>query len=160
MSEPAILRASSVRRWPMTGDAWRSLVDELGQRRERLSALESAAHDEGGIDLISVMARRRFESLSAVLDAAEQVDGAHDAVIGSRVTLVDEDGASATYVLACPGEGDPSRGWIAADSPIGRAVLSARVGDRIEINAPAGRRVETVLSIEERTYAPLHGSDR
>lgn len=159
MSEPAILRAPSRRRWPMTGDAWRSLVDELAQLRERLSALEGAAHDDG-IDLPSVIARRRFGSLSAVLDAAEQVDGADDAVIGCRVTLADENGASATYVLVCPGEGDPSRGWIAADSPIGRAVLSARVGDRIEIIAPAGRRVETVLSIGEQTYAPLHGSDR
>lgn len=34
-----------------------------------------------------------------------------------------------------------------ADSPLGSAVLGCVPGDRVEVTAPAGRRVVTVLSV-------------
>jgi transcription elongation GreA/GreB family factor len=70
------------------------------------------------------------------------------AVIGRRVTLLEEDGDSVTYGLVFPGDGDPIQGWISADSPLGAAVLGCAPGDRVEVDAPVGRRVVTVLSVE------------
>lgn len=147
MSELAIRRRSGIRRWPMTTSAWRALVDELGHLREQLHTLggPTPTHE---VHVPWTVARSRYDTLSLVLDEAEQVDASAGAVIGRRVTLLEDDGGSVTYLLVCPGEGDPARGWIAADSPLGGAVLGAVAGDLIHVIAPAGRRATTVLAVE------------
>ena len=147
MSELAIRRLSTRQRWPMTEDAWHSLVDELGRLRTDVASL-AGEPTEGVVDFAVVTAARRLDVLSAVLDAAERIDEPERAVIGRRVTLLEPEGESVTYALAFPGDGDPDRGWISADSPLGAAVLGCEPGERVEVAAPAGRRVVTVLSIE------------
>ena len=87
-------------------------------------------------------------AVSAVLDAARTVEEPDRAVIGRRVTLREDDGGSVTYAIVFPGDGDPAQGWISADSPLGSAVLGQGVGDRVEVEAPAGRRSVTVLAID------------
>jgi transcription elongation GreA/GreB family factor len=131
----------------MTTSAWRSLVDELGQLRARLQTLGSPSPNHGD-HLPWAVARSQYERLSAVLDKAERVDASPGAVIGRRVTLLEDDGLSNAYVLVCPGQGDPARGWVAADSPLGGAILGAVAGDVVDVLAPAGRRAATVLSVE------------
>ena len=69
-------------------------------------------------------------------------------MIGRRITVLEPEGASVTYTLVFPGDGDPAQGWISADSPLGSAVLGCEPGDRAEVIAPAGRRIVTVLSVE------------
>ena len=149
MSEPAIRQPAASQRWPMTGEAWLTLVDELGQLRMDVAALAgSGAHDDGLIHVPVFKAARRLDVLSAVLDGSEQVHDPGRAVIGRRVTLLEEEGDSVTYSLVFPGDGDPAQGWISADSPMGSAVLGCEPGDRVEVIAPSGRRVVTVLSVE------------
>jgi transcription elongation GreA/GreB family factor len=131
----------------MTGQAWLSLVDELGRLRTDL-ALPSGDVADGLVDLNSIKAARRLDVLSAVLDAAQRDHGSESAVIGRRVTVLESSGESVTYALVFPGDGDPEQGWISADSPLGSAVLGCMPGDMVEVAAPAGRRVVTVLSVE------------
>lgn len=89
---------------------------------------------------------RQYDAIRDVLSAAVVVDEPDVAVIGRRITLEDEDG-SADYALVIPGDGDPTNGWISADSPVGRAVLGGRVGERVTIQAPAGARAATITKI-------------
>jgi transcription elongation GreA/GreB family factor len=125
------------------------LTDELGQLRIDLATQASAgAQDDGVVHLPVFKAARRLGVLSAVLDAAEKVHEPERAVIGRRVTLLEEEGDSVTYALVFPGDGDPVQGWISADSPLGSAVMGCAPGDRVEVMAPAGPRVITVLSVE------------
>jgi transcription elongation GreA/GreB family factor len=147
MSELAIRRHSTEQRWPMTREAWFTLVDEVGRLRTDLA---SPAGDQavGVVDLAVFKAERRLKVLSAVLDTAERIHGPSAAVIGRRVTVLEAEGESVTYTLAFPGDGDPAKGWISADSPLGSAVLGCLPGDNVEVAAPAGRRVVTVLSVE------------
>lgn len=146
MSELAIRRPSTRQSWPMTEEAWRSLVDELGRLRTDVASL-AGAPAEGVVDLAVVTAARRLDVLSAVLDAAERTNEPEHAAIGRRVTILEADGESVTYALVFPGDGDPHQGWISADSPLGSAVLGRGPGDRAEVAAPAGRRVVTVVSV-------------
>jgi transcription elongation GreA/GreB family factor len=147
MTELAIRRPSNQRRWPMTREAWLTLVDELGRlRTDVVSLAGELAHDVA--DLAVVRAVRRLDVLSAVLDAAEQVHEPERAVIGRRVTVLEADGEPLIYTLVFPGDGDPAQGWISADSPLGSAVLGCGPGDSVEVTAPAGRRLVTVLSVE------------
>ena len=147
MSELAIRRPSPQQRWPMTGEAWLTLVDERGRLRTDLAS--PARHQaDGVVDLAAIKAVRRLEVLSAVLDTAERVDDSASAVIGRRVTVIEPEGEPVTYALTFPGDGDPTQGWISADSPLGSAVLGCLPGESVEVAAPAGRRVVTVLSVE------------
>jgi transcription elongation GreA/GreB family factor len=146
MSELAI-RQPAPQRWPMTGEAWLTLVDELGRLRTDVVA-PAGDLAYGIVDLAVVKAARRLDVLSAVRDAAERIHEPERAVIGRRVTVLEPEGESITYDLVFPGDGDPARGWISADSPLGSAVLGCEPGDRVEVTAPAGRRVVSVLSVE------------
>jgi len=147
MTELATRRPSREQRWPMTGEAWFTLVDELGRLRADVALLAEELAD-GVVNLAVIKAARRLDVLSAVLDAAERIHQSEQAVIGRRVTVLEPEGESVTYRLAFPGDGDPAQGRISADSPLGSAVLGCWPGDRVEVTAPAGRRVVTVLSVE------------
>ena len=147
MTELATRRPSREQRWPMTREAWLALVDELGRLRADVASLAGELADDV-VDLAVTKAARRLDVLSAVLDAAERIHESGQAVIGRRFTVLEPEGDSVTYRLAFPGDGDPSQGWISADSPLGSAVLGCAPGDRVEVTAPAGRRVVTVLSVE------------
>ena len=147
MNQPAIRQPSANQRWPMTEDAWLTLVDELGQLRIDVAALAGGLHD-GVVHIPVFKAARRLDVLSAVFDASEKVHELDRVAIGRRVTLLEEQGDSVTYALVFPGDGDPIQGWISADSPLGAAVMGCTAGDTVEVNAPVGRRVVTVLSVE------------
>ena len=149
MSELAIRQPSASQRWPMTGGAWHTLVDELGRLRADVVTLAGVSAPNGGVvHLPVVKAARRLDVLTAVLDASELIHEADRAVIGRRVTVLEEEGESVSYALVFPGDGDPAQGWISADSPLGAAVLGCGPGDSVEVIAPAGRRIVTVLSVE------------
>jgi transcription elongation factor GreA len=89
---------------------------------------------------------RRIRVLRDRLNRAELVDeeaaGASDAVeVGSRVEIEDEQGERMTMEIS-------SVGGVSADSPAGRALIGAKVGDEVEIEAPRGAWRARVLSIE------------
>jgi transcription elongation factor GreA len=90
----------------------------------------------------------RIARLEGILMRATEVDDAGDpdsVTIGSVVTAVDvETGKKLEYVLGSA-HGVLSRGTVSALSPIGRALLGRRVGDRVSVQLPRGRRRELKL---------------
>ena len=65
----------------------------------------------------------------------EGVAAASDTVtIGSKVGLTDERGERMEIEIS-------SAGGVSPDSPLGRALLGARVGDERDVEAPSGRGV-------------------
>lgn len=89
---------------------------------------------------------------SMLLDAViiEQSDGPKDRVdLGSQVTVVEEGiDDPETYVIVGATESDPVNGRISNESPIGRALLNRKVGDRVQVKAPAGELVFIIKAIE------------
>ena len=111
MTELATRRPSREQRWPMTREAWLTLVDELGRLRADVASLAGELAD-GVVDLAVIKAARRLDVLSAVLDAAERIHESERAVIGRRVTVLEPEGESVSYRLVFPGDGDPAQGCI------------------------------------------------
>ena len=69
--------------------------------------------------------------------------------IGSRVTVRDlEADAEETYEIVGSQEADPAIGRVSDDSPFGKGLMEKRLGDIIEIDAPAGSLKFEVLRIE------------
>jgi hypothetical protein len=160
------------RDFPMTREAW----DALEADAAKLGA-QTAANDgyvtgrlDGETDaptfipnVVGQQLLRQLNNVRQVLERAVVVDDPDVAIIGRRITLAEDDGATSTYALVIPGEGDPRNGWVSVDSPVGVALLGRRIGDAETIEAPAGSGSATISSIEKlnrRECAPGAGAPR
>ena len=65
-------------------------------------------------------------------------------MIKTAVVVSDESKSDEVYTLVTTVRGNSLKGWISTESPIGKAILGHKVGDRVyvEINANAGYYVE------------------
>ena len=71
--------------------------------------------------------------------------------IGSTVTVYDETYNEETeYTIVGPTEADPMSGKISDQSPIGSALLGAKIGDTVTVHTPGGEVTLRVLNIEKK----------
>ena len=103
---------------------------DLSENADYIAAKEEQAFLEGRIRTIEGMLRN-------VVLIEDQTGGA--VRIGSRVTVA-EVGADdpETFSIVGAAEADPLQGKISNESPLGKALLDRRVGDRVQVDAPAG----------------------
>lgn len=66
--------------------------------------------------------------------------------LGSKVELKDG-GKPITYQVVGTIEANPAEGKISDESPIGKALLGKKVGDKVEITTPAGSHSYKVIKI-------------
>ena len=68
--------------------------------------------------------------------------------LGSRVTVVEGDGPPETYHIVGSAEADPAKGLISNESPLGRALMGRKVGEKAVVNAPDGVLVFKIVGIQ------------
>ena len=68
--------------------------------------------------------------------------------IGSTVTIKYKDGKEVTYFLVGSNEVDPLNKKISDHSPIGKALIGHKKGDKVTITTPAGEKDAVILSFE------------
>lgn len=66
--------------------------------------------------------------------------------LGDEVDVEFDDGTTDTFVLVHPLEAPMDDASISVESPLARALLGARPGDRVEVAAPAGSYTCVVLA--------------
>jgi len=113
--------------------------DELSENADYEEAKNEMAYVEG-----------RIEELRHILSAARLIgEVSTDRVgIGSKVKLQDlENGDELDWSIVGTFEADPAEDKISDESPVGKALMGAKVGDTITIRIPAGRVEYKVLSI-------------
>ena len=143
----------------LTADGWRRLHDDLLALRERQAALTAgfaaAAPGDSGGDPHGDLARLelRIAELEGVLARAVPVDHA-DRVpgtvgVGSRVTVRwAGDDEEETYTIVGPPEVAPQAGRISYESPVGRALVGRRPGERVEVATLDGRARLEVAAVD------------
>lgn len=99
---------------------------------------------------------RRIRFLTRRLDLAEVVDPARQenpeqVFFGATVMIGDEHGGEQVYQIVGVDETDFGRGRISWVSPLARALLKSREGDRVRFQSPAGWREVEVLEIDYRS---------
>ena len=150
-------RSWKARQWPMTREAWEALDADCTRLTEQVAANDG--YITGRLDgendaptfvpnIVGQQLLRQLTNVRDVLERAVVIDDPALAVIGRRVTLEEADGATATYALVIPGEGDPRNGLVSGDSPVGSALLGRRIGQEITIEAPSGSWSATIVHIE------------
>ena len=148
----------------LTATGKRQLERELEHLREvRRPAIERvlrASAEDGDVDNAAYLdahyqyglVNARLERLTRALDEAEVLaDGRlaanGRAELGSRVTVVDDAGLHADYLLVSSLEADPAAGRISAESPVGRALLGLQAGAEVGVLTPAATVRLRVLGV-------------
>ncbi len=91
----------------------------------------------------------RIAALEAMIKNATLIDehAATDHVgIGSTVTVA-IDGETETFTIVGSAEAKPTDGKISNESPVGRALLGRRKGDKVVVKVPAGDFTYTITRI-------------
>lgn len=93
----------------------------------------------------------RMSELEAILQQAEVVkktSGKNNEVRFGTKVRVKANGDEHTFHIVGEWEADPAEKKISHESPLGQALVGKRVGDKVEVEAPAGKVEYTVLGIE------------
>lgn len=124
-------------------DAVRRLSDarDLGDLSEN-SEYAAAKQDLAFID-------GRITELEEILHGAKVITshGKKQVDVGCRVTL-HANGKKDVFHLVGEWEADPKQKKISHESPLGRALMGKKVGEKVEVEAPAGKLTYKILEIE------------
>lgn len=131
--------------YPITAEARATVLAEAASIEQELA--EHVQPDVEGGGRTAARLAERLEAMRSTLERAQVVDEPGVAAIGRRVTLECGGEQPETYALVLPGDGDPDRGWISIDSPLGAALAGRRAGDRIMVEAPAGSWTARVAGV-------------
>jgi transcription elongation factor GreA len=82
----------------------------------------------------------RIYELQTMIGRAQIIQGRNSEIAepGSTLEVEDADGEVLIYHLVGPAEADPGTGRISVESPVGRALVGRRAGDRVSVVVPAG----------------------
>jgi transcription elongation factor GreA len=139
----------------LTPDGLQKLKDEIEQlqtvRRREVAERIAEARDFGDISENSeyddakneqAMLEARIAQLEERLQAAVVIDPSDlstDAVeTGSFVTLKFATGGDTTYQIVGSPESDPDENRLSNESPIGRALLGRKKGEKVDVVTPGG----------------------
>lgn len=146
----------------LTKQGYDELVAELDAlknvKRPKVVARISNARDQGDLSENSdyIAARDelnftdgRISELEEVLANAQVMSkkATSSIHIGKKVT-VKVSGAKHTFHIVGEWEADPKQKKISHQSPLGQALLGKKVGDKVEVEAPAGKIQYHIVSIE------------
>lgn len=156
--------ASLTDRVVMTAEAQKALQDELEQletvsRKEIAERIKTARewgdlkenseyHDAKNdqAHLETKILRIREQLLNA--DVREVQTSTDTVGFGSKVDVEDaKSGKELTYTLVSPSEAAPAEGKISMDSPVGRALQGAKVGQTVKLETPRGVKELKIVSI-------------
>lgn len=69
---------------------------------------------------------------------------------GSSVTVRENNGELATYRIVGVDETDLDRDWVSYLSPVARALMNKRAGERVRLKLPGGEKELEIISIDLR----------
>ena len=136
------------------------LAEELAELEgpKRKAAVEAIAHARGYGDLSENfeyhaakneqgMLEMRIRTLRSRLDNSVVVEeakqGSDQVAIGAVAEIEDEHGERMEVEISAVG----GAGAVSPDSPLGKALLGAKVGDTVDVEAPRGAWRATVLGV-------------
>ncbi len=118
------------------------LMGDLSENADWIMAKEDQAFLEGRILELEAVLRN-----STVVAAADGLQ--RDTVaVGCTVTVREPGEPNEVFILVGAKEADPRAGKVSNESPIGKALLGRRVGDRVKADTPGGALNFEIVMIE------------
>ena len=114
-------------------------LGDLSENAEYVAAREELAFIDG-----------RLDELEELLKQAVVINGGRKpgsiVKLGSTVTLHVK-GKKEIFTVVGEWEADPKERKISHESPLGKALIGKKVGDKVEVEAPAGKLLYSIVSV-------------
>ncbi len=124
-------------------DRLRTAMEEGGDLSEN-AEYEDAKNEQAFIE-------GEIIRLETILSSAQiiQETGKKDVVtLGAHITVVEQGTTEKeVYHLVGSAEANPAAGKISLESPLGKALIGSKVGDKVSVNAPGGLIVFVIKAI-------------
>ncbi len=152
LGEPVLLTAEGYEKLK------RDLEEARARRRDAADRMREAAQPgdiednpefEQAKDEVAALDARIYE-LEEMIGRAQIIEERHGGLAqpGSTIEVEDSEGEVETWHLVGAVESDPASGRISVESPVGRALLGKRPGDKVTVNTPSGTVAFTVKAIQ------------
>lgn len=124
-------------------------VERLAATRVVGEMVENSDYAQAKQDLSFIDGRiTELEQVLAKAVLIKEDKGGHQQVdLGCQVT-VEIHGKKGVFHLVGEWEADPIHQKISHESPLGMALIGKKVGDKVEVEAPVGKLVYTVIAIK------------
>jgi len=113
---------------------------ELIEDAEYEAAKNEQAFVEGRI--------QELEILLANARIVEESGKRENVQVGAKVTIQEDELEPEIFTVVGPAEANPRLGRISHESPLGRALMDHRAGDKVKVDAPDGAFYVQILKVE------------
>jgi transcription elongation factor GreA len=116
-------------------------MGDLSENAEYVAAREELTFIDGRVDELEVI-------LKDAVIIRDNVKAANHAIkLGSTVTL-HVNGKKEIFTVVGEWEADPMNKKISHESPLGKGLLGKKVGEKVQVEAPAGKITYSIVSIK------------
>jgi transcription elongation factor GreA len=127
----------------------REVAERIKEAREFGDISENSEYDDAKNE--QAMLEARIAQLEDKLRSAQVIDASEldsDIVrVGSKVSGKDEKGKTFEYTIVGSTEADPLEKKLSNESPVGKALIGHKKGDKVKVPAPKGERTLTINKI-------------
>ena len=116
-------------------------MGDLSENAEYVAGREELTFIDGRIDELEIILKQ------AVIIRENDKNVNHAVKLGSTVTL-NTDGKKEIFTVVGEWEADPTNKKISHESPLGKMLIGKRVGEKVEVEAPAGKITYSIVSVK------------
>jgi len=114
-------------------------LGDLSENAEYVAAREELSFIDGRIDELEELLRQ-----AVVINGGRKPGSI--VKLGSTVTLHIK-GKKEIFTVVGEWEADPKERKISHESPLGKALIGKKVGDKVQVEAPAGKLIYSIVSV-------------
>lgn len=127
------------------------IAERLHEAMEGGELIENAEYEAAKNEQAFVEGRiKELEILLATAHVIDDAPAMGDTIQVGSTAIIREEGTTSDeeYTIVGAAEADPARGRISNESPLGRALLNHKAGDRVQVDAPAGQFVVQIVKVQ------------
>lgn len=116
---------------------------DLAENAEYVAAREELSFIDGRIEELEQL----LKEVSVIHEGKGKSSSSKIIKLGSKVTL-HINGKKEAFMVVGEWEADPTEKKISHESPLGKALIGKSVGEKVEVDAPAGKILYTIVGVE------------
>jgi transcription elongation factor GreA len=115
-------------------------MGDLSENAEYVAAREELTFIDGRVDELEIILKQ-----AVIIRDAKTSNSA--VKLGSTVTL-HSNGKKEIFTVVGEWEADPTNKKISHESPLGKVLIGKRVGEKVQVEAPAGKITYAIISVK------------
>lgn len=124
------------------------VLDRVSQARSMGDLSENSEYTAAQEELAQIDARiEELDDMLKRVKIIEEDEGGNAVKLGSKVHVL-VGSKKEVFTIVGEWEADPHARKISHESPLGKALIGKAVGDKVEVEAPAGKILYTIQTIE------------